>query len=173
VNNLDHAGHNDGVGSEAWLNALAFIDELIRDLLTALPKETKLFVTADHGMINVEEKLVLGRENDLLNDVALIGGEPRARHLYVRDGSLSEVADRYKTYLGNRVDLYTKESIHELIGSEISLDSLERLGDLIVVPKAGLILIDPAREAQEGKMIGHHGGITKTEVEIPLLSAQL
>ena len=58
-----------------------------------------------------------------------------------------------------------------MIGGEVLNDSFDRLGDLIVVPKGALILIDPAREAQEGKMIGHHGGTTMTEVEIPLLTA--
>jgi hypothetical protein len=124
-------------------------------------------------MVNVEEKFVLGKDNDLLTDITLIGGEPRARHLYVREGSLADVKARYETALAKRADIYTKESVAELIGGEVSIDSQERLGDLIVVPKGGLILIDPAREAQEGKMIGHHGGTTQTEVEIPLLQLRL
>lgn len=173
VNNLDHAGHNDGVGSDKWMDALAFVENLVKQLVAALPSGTNLFVTADHGMVNVDEKFVLGKENDLLTDVTLIGGEPRARHLYVREGSASDVKTRYETAFRDRADVYTKDSIAGLIGGDVSLDSHERLGDLIVVPKGGLILIDPAREAQEGKMIGHHGGTTKVEVEIPLLAATL
>ncbi len=173
VNNLDNAGHNDGVGSDKWLDALAFVDDLISQLIVALPSGTNLFVTADHGMVNVEEKLVLGKENTLMDDVTLLGGEPRARHIYVRDGALEDVKSRWSSELKEKVDIYTKESIASLIGGEVLLDANERLGDLIVVPKGGLILIDPAREAQEGKMIGHHGGTTSIEVEIPLLSVRL
>ncbi len=170
VNNLDNAGHNDGVGSDKWIDALAFVDDLISKLLAALPSGATLLVTSDHGMINVEEKLVLGKENELMSDVTLLGGEPRARHIYIREGALSDVQSRWSQELEGKADFFTKESVASLIGGEVLNDSFDRLGDLIVVPKGGLILIDPAREAQEGKMIGHHGGTTMTEVEIPLLS---
>ena len=173
VNNLDHAGHNDGVGSDKWLDAFAFIDDLVRRLTQELPAGTHLLVSADHGMINVEEKMVLGQDNNLLTDVTLIGGEPRARHIYIREGAVEDVMQRWKSVLGDKADIFTKNSVTPLIGSDISRDSHERLGDLIVVPRAGLILIDPEREVQEGKMIGHHGGTTQTEVEIPLLQATL
>lgn len=173
VNNLDHAGHNDGVGSDKWFDALAFIEDLVKQLISALPSGTSLFITADHGMVNVEEKFVLGKENNLLTDVTLVGGEPRARHLYIREGAVADVKARYEWAFGNRIAIYKKESMGQLIGSEVSVDSQERLGDLVIVPQGGLILIDPTREVQEGKMIGHHGGITKTEVEIPLLAATL
>ncbi len=173
VNNLDHAGHNDGVGSTKFLEAMSFVNDLVLQLTQALPTGTYFVLSSDHGMVNVEEKLVLGKDNSLMEDITLLGGEPRARHIYVREGALDDVKGRWAVQLGDRVDLYTKESIATLIGGEVTLDSRERLGDLIAVPKGGLILIDPTREPQEGKMIGHHGGTTAVEIEIPLLTAQL
>jgi hypothetical protein len=83
------------------------------------------------------------------------------------------VVQRWKSELGDSIEIYTKENISELIGSNITRDAHERLGDLIVVPNGNSILIDPTRETQEGKMVGHHGGVTQTEVEIPLLSVIL
>ncbi len=173
VNNVDNAGHNDGVGSAKYMDALTFVDGLIHQLTQALPSGTQLLLTADHGMVNVGEKYVLGKENSLMEDVTVLGGEPRARHVYVREGALADVQARWESEIGDRVDFYTKESVAELIGGEVSLDSEERLGDLIAVPRGEMILIDPSREAQESKMIGHHGGTTKTEIEIPLLTAAL
>ena len=173
INNLDHAGHNDGVGSDAWMDALAYVNSFVEALTAALPSGTQLLVTADHGMVNVEEKIVLGSENSLMEDVTLLGGEPRARHIYLRDGAIDDAAARWKSELGEKVDIYTKESVASLIGRDVTIDAHERLGDLIVVPRGGLILIDPTREAQEGKMVGHHGGTTAVEVEIPLLTADL
>ena len=176
INNLDHAGHNDGVGSDKWLDALAYTNDIVEKLTLALPTGTQLIVTADHGMVNVEEKLVLGKENDLMQDVTLLGGEPRARHIYVREGALADVHNRWSETLAgkaDKADIYTKQSIAQLIGGEVTIDANERLGDLIVVPKGGLILIDPTREVQEGKMIGHHGGTSAIEVEIPLLTAEI
>jgi hypothetical protein len=43
--------------------------------------------------------------------------------------------------------------------------------DLIAIANNDLILIDPARVRDESSMFGHHGGVTDTEVEIPLFRA--
>lgn len=94
INGLDHAGHNDGVGSDKWVAALGQVAELITKLVDRLPKNTDLYVTADHGMVNVGEKIVLGQENDLMQNISLVGGEPRARHMYVVDGALEETVDQ-------------------------------------------------------------------------------
>jgi hypothetical protein len=45
------------------------------------------------------------------------------------------------------------------------------MGDLIAIANNDLILVDPARVREETSMVGHHGGVTDTEVEIPLLLA--
>ena len=58
-----------------------------------------------------------------------------------------------------------------LFGEIVSEDTVERMGDLIAIPNDDLILIDPARVKEESSMVGHHGGTTDVEVEIPLLLA--
>jgi hypothetical protein len=58
-----------------------------------------------------------------------------------------------------------------LFGQVVSEDAIDRMGDLIAIPNNDLIIIDPARVRQESSMVGHHGGLTDTEVEIPLLLA--
>ncbi len=45
------------------------------------------------------------------------------------------------------------------------------MGDLIAIPNNDLIIVDPARVKEESSMVGHHGGLTDTEVQIPLLLA--
>ncbi|MEJ0014823.1 MAG: hypothetical protein WDN07_04715 [Actinomycetota bacterium] len=50
------------------------VAELVTQLALQLPKNTDLYVTADHGMVNVGEKIVLGRDNDLMQNVTLVGG---------------------------------------------------------------------------------------------------
>ena len=172
VNNVDNAGHNDGVGSEKWLGALKLVDGLAKDLITTLPAGTSFYLSADHGMINSDEHLVLGVENSLMQDVTLVGGEPRARHIYVKDGAVSEVVARYSEHLGNRAEIFTKDSIAELFGTSTEY-ALERMGDLVVIPRGALLLIDPERVKQESAMVGHHGGRTDIEVQIPLLAATI
>lgn len=173
VNNVDHAGHEFGVGSDQWLHELGQAATLISMLIERLPQGTRLWVTADHGMINVEESIILGRENPLMEDVTLVGGEPRARHIYLREGSAGEAAALWREYLRGSATVYSKADAvgEEIFGGFVSQDSLDRMGDLIVVPHGGLILVDPSRIPQESSMVGHHGGVTETELAIPLLSA--
>ena len=74
VNDLDSAGHSDGVGSDKWLAALGAVDQLAADLIAKVPTGTRIWLTADHGMINVGEKIILGLDNDLQKDIAVIAG---------------------------------------------------------------------------------------------------
>jgi len=172
INHLDAAGHDDGVGSEKWLTACQSIELLLAGLLNKLPKGTRIWVTSDHGMINVEEKLVLGQDNSLMQNVTLVGGEPRARHIYLREGSENETAIAWREQLGNRASVYTRtEAIAAgLFGADVSLDSSERMGDLIAIAQGGTILIDPSRIPQESSMVGHHGGLESAETAIPLFT---
>ena len=174
MNHLDAAGHDDGVGSEKWLVALATVSELITGLRDRLPKGTRLWVTADHGMINVGEKIILGQDNNLMANVTLVGGEPRARHIYVREGAINETVANWREFLGDKAAVFNREEViaAELFGPEVSLDSRERMGDLIAIAKGEMILVDPTRIKEESKMIGHHGGLEEIEVAIPLLTHQ-
>lgn len=177
VNDLDSAGHSDGVGSEKWIAALSSIDAMVAQLLEKLPKGVRLWITADHGMINVEEKIVMGVENNLLDGIATIAGEPRMRHLYLpQDTDLAprvDVMARWSETLGEKVKLFTRESAIEagLFGNTVTLDASERIGDIIVIAQENLVLLDPERADKEGAMVGHHGGDSDTESSVPLLTA--
>jgi predicted AlkP superfamily pyrophosphatase or phosphodiesterase len=174
VNDLDSAGHSDGVGSDKWLAALKSVDDLARALIQKVPRGTRLWLTADHGMINVEEKVVMGLDNDLLTDIAVIAGEPRMRHLYLSSDSASaenEVISRWESALGARVTMHTRQSAISagLFGAQVSRDAAERAGDVIAIAQGNLVLLDPARADKEGAMIGHHGGDSVVETSVPLL----
>jgi len=174
VNDVDSAGHSDGVGSDKWLAALTSVDELVKTLMQKLPKGTRIWLTADHGMINVDEKIIIGQDNDLLTDIAVIAGEPRMRHLYLAADSASaenEVIARWQNTLGSKVTMHTRQSAitAELFGSNVSLDAAERAGDVIAIAQDNLVLLDPERAEKEGAMIGHHGGDSVIESSVPLL----
>ena len=177
VNDLDVAGHSDGVGSDQWLAALSGIDQLVATLLQKLPRQTRLWLTADHGMINVGEKIVIGQGNNLAENIATIAGEPRARHLYLSDGAgaseIADVASRWEEFLGEKASVYTREKAiaADLFGNQVSADAADRMGDVIAIAHGDLILIEAEREKQEGAMVGHHGGASDIESYVPLLTA--
>lgn len=180
VNDLDVAGHRDGVGSEKWLAALNFVDRVAAAMIAQLPSGTRFWLTADHGMVNVDEKVVLGHENPLLDGIAVIAGEPRARHLYFDEQHLSgsgpnEIAITWREFFGDRVDVFTHDEAvkAELFGSSVSVDAHDRMGDLIVIARGGLVLIDPNREVRESAMVGHHGALTDAERFVPLAMMEI
>ncbi len=173
LNTLDSAGHSDGVGSDKWLTALAQVSEFITKVKESVPAGTRVWITSDHGMVNSTEQVILGQDNKLLENVTLIGGEPRARHIYIKEGAILETINQWQEFFGSKARVLGKESAIKdgLFGPVVSEDASERMGDLIAIANEDLILVDPARVREETSMVGHHGGVTDIEVEIPLLLA--
>ena len=173
LNTLDSAGHSDGVGSDKWLTALQQVSEFITKVKQLAPAGTRIWVTSDHGMVNSTEQVILGQDNKLLENVTLIGGEPRARHIYIKEGAVAETITQWQEFFGNKARVLSKDTAIKdgLFGPVVTEDSHDRLGDLIAIANNDLILVDPARVREESSMVGHHGGITDIEVEIPLLLA--
>ena len=181
INHVDAAGHEDGVYSEKWWSGVGSAAELINNLINSLPTGTRLWLTADHGMVNSTDKIILGENNPLMEDVALVGGEPRARHLYLfPDGHSSDgktldervmnSKNKFSHFLEDNALIYTREELiaSGLLGA-VSTENSLRIGDLVIVPDNTLVLLDPSRAKKEGEMVGHHGGLTPVEREIPMM----
>jgi hypothetical protein len=178
VNDLDSAGHSDGVGSDKWLAALSAIDQMVSQLMKEVPKGTRIWVTSDHGMINVQEKIVLGQDNPLLTGVSVIAGEPRARHIYLNQDSSEfrkETASLWQEYLQDKAVVLTREQAlsSNLFGADVSADAADRMGEIIAIAHGGLVLLDPERADKEGSMVGHHGGDSEIESQVGLLTTTL
>jgi predicted AlkP superfamily pyrophosphatase or phosphodiesterase len=178
VNDLDSAGHSDGVGSDKWIAALSAIDQMVSQLMKEVPKGTRIWVTSDHGMINVQEKIIIGQDNPLLTGVSLIAGEPRARHLYLSDDSVQareDVASLWQQYLQEKAFVLTRERAisSNLFGAQLSADAIDRMGEVIVIARGGLVLLDADRADKEGAMVGHHGGDSEIESQVGLLTTTL
>ena len=178
VNDLDTAGHSDGVGSEKWIAALSMIDQMVSQLMKEVPKGTRIWVTSDHGMINVQEKIVIGLDNPLMQGVSVVAGEPRARHLYLESDSptaRAETASLWQEYLQDKALVLTREQAisSNLFGSEVSADALDRMGEVIAIARGGLVLLDADRVEKEGAMVGHHGADSDIESQVGLLTTTL
>ena len=178
VNDLDTAGHSDGVGSEKWIAALTMIDQMVSQLMKEVPKGTRIWVTSDHGMINVDEKIVIGLDNQLLQGVSVVAGEPRARHIYLESDSpaaRAETATLWQEYLQDKALVLTREQAltSNLFGSEVTSDALDRMGEVIAIARGGLVLLDAERADKEGAMVGHHGADSEIESQVGLLTTTL
>ena len=178
LNTLDAAGHSDGVGSDKWLTALQQVSEFITKVKQAVPQGTRVWITSDHGMVNVEEKIIIGRDNDLLTGVSVVAGEPRARHIYLNNDSPSartEAASLWQEYLQEKALVLTREQAlsTNLFGTNVTADSVDRMGEIIAIARGGLVLLDAERADKEGAMVGHHGGDSDIESQVGLLTTTL
>ena len=175
VNDVDEASHGDGFGSERFTSALSKVDRLVHSLIDSLPRGSRLWITSDHGMINRTDVVVLGKDNDLLEGVDLVAGDTRVRYLYMKDEAQEAVISRWRNYCGDRIDIYTRAQAVEmgLFGASVLPNNLDRIGDVIVVARDTLILAEQSKEDLQRAMVGHHGGLTLDEIQIPLFGAEL
>ena len=170
---LDNTGHVFGVGSDAWYNQLAHVDKLAEQLAGALPSGTCLYVTADHGMVDVgvEDKFDVDATPELRAGLALLGGEPRARHLYARRGAAADVLAAWRGVLGDRAWVLSREeAIKEGWFGPVDAGMTDRIGDVEVAPAGSFAIVATKAEPRESALIGMHGSLTSAEQLVPALT---
>jgi len=170
---LDNTGHGFGVGSDAWYNQLAHVDKLAEQLAGALPSGTSMYVTADHGMVDVgpEDKFDVDAAPDLRAGVALLGGEPRARHLYTRRGAAADVQATWREVIGDRAWVLSREeAIKEGWFGPVDAGMADRIGDVVVAPAGSFALVATKAEPRESALFGMHGSLTNAEQLVPALT---
>ena len=116
---LDWTGHRYGVASAQWLQQLVMVDAEAEQLRESLPADVRLLVVADHGMVDSppSSRIDVDRELVLRDGLALMGGEARFRHLYCRNGAVPDVAATWRSVLGDRADVLTREEAIARAGS--------------------------------------------------------
>ncbi|MGJ9423357.1 alkaline phosphatase family protein [Aeromicrobium sp. CF3.5] len=169
---LDHTGHSKGCTSAEWRDMLTSIDREMRDLNRELPDDCILLVTADHGMIDLplEGRFDVDSEPDLLQDVTLLAGEARFRHLYTRAGAAEEVAQRWRDRFGDLVEVRTRDEAADWFGP-LRPEVRGRIGDVLVAALGDFAVFSSVEFPIERKMVGFHGSITEAEMKIPVLVA--
>lgn len=167
---LDHVGHSKGCNSEEWRLMLTAIDNDLLHLRTELPSDTVLIITADHGMIDVppDGRFDADEHHGLLDDVVLLAGEARFRHLHTRAGAEADVAARWSAMLGGRAIVRTQEGIEDWFG-HIASEVRPRIGDVLVASLGDFAVFSSKEFAIEFKMTGFHGSVTAAEMQVPLL----
>ncbi|RYJ06207.1 MAG: alkaline phosphatase family protein [Actinomycetales bacterium] len=170
---LDHTGHGEGCGSEQWREQLVGIDEELADLRAELPSDTVLLVTADHGMVDVpdEGRFDVDAHPRLLDDVELLAGEARFRHLYTAPGAASDVADRWRAELGERAVVRVRDEGLEDWFGPVDPSVAPRIGDVVVAALEKFAVFSSREFAVELSLKGMHGSVTEAELQVPLLVA--
>lgn len=169
---LDSTGHRHGPTSPEWRHQLRSVDALAEHLADVVPPGCALVVTGDHGMIEAtpDDHVDVDAEPGLWDDVVLIGGEPRFRHVYTKPGAAEQVAQRWQSRLGQRVVVRTREQA-QAAGWFGPIDERvrERIGDVVVAAMGTTVCLVPSVWPREHRMKGHHGSLTPDEMLVPCL----
>jgi hypothetical protein len=173
---LDLLGHLYGPGSDAWRAQLQQVDRLVESVLDNLPPGGLLAVVADHGMVQVDATDVVDLDASpvLLDGVADIGGEARARHVYTAAGAADTVLAAWQETLADRAWVVSRDEAIAAgwFGARVSDDVRMRIGDVVAAARGSAAMVRRTVEPMESALIGHHGSLTSAEQRVPLLVAQ-
>ncbi len=146
-------------------------------------RRTLLIVTADHGQIEVNPKTTYYLDKELPDmqrylktnrqgRILAPAGSARDMFLYVHDEYVNEVVALLRQKLEGRAEVYPTQELlaqHFFGVGESSPTFLARLGNVVILPYKS----ETVWWSQQGKygmsFLGHHGGLTREEMEIPLL----
>jgi hypothetical protein len=169
---LDWTGHRYGVASSQWLQQLSMVDAEAEQLREALPPDVRLLVVADHGMVDSPSgsRVDVDEHPELRDGLLLFGGEARFRHLYCAARAVPDVVDTWREVLGGRATVVTRE---DAIGrgwfGAVQPAVLPRLGDVMVACHGDTAVVSTRDFAYEDTLVGMHGSLTSTEMQIPIL----
>ncbi len=172
---VDRIGHEHGVDSWQWTAELERVDAELGRLVASVPDDTAVYVTADHGMVDIPyaDRVDLAREPTLLDGVRHVGGEPRSVQLYCRPGAVDDVVQTWRARLGDTVRIWRRDEATAagLFGdpSLVQERSVPRIGDVVVGCLGSVAVVDSVRMRPEAlALIGQHGSVTEDERAIPL-----
>ncbi|GHF24242.1 alkaline phosphatase family protein [Streptomyces mashuensis] len=178
---VDGKGHRFGVDSEEWRGQLMYVDLLAQRLAEQLPPRSALYVTADHGMIDIpfdpESRIDFDEDWELRAGVALLGGEARARHVYAVPGAAADVLAVWREVLGDRMWVAGRDEAIEAgwfgpPGAGVDDRVHARIGDVVAAARDDIAIVATETEPNESAMVGLHGSMTPVEQLVPLLEVR-
>jgi predicted AlkP superfamily pyrophosphatase or phosphodiesterase len=181
---IDSISHQYGPNSNQLENEiLVFLDIMEKIFLPNFNKlkDVVFMMTADHGHVEADPRtcfyinkklpsiknyLKRNKEGKLLAPA----GSPRDLFLYTKDEYLQIVKKILEKKLYGIAEIFeTKRLIKDgLFGEKISKEFLNRVGNLVILPYKNQAVWWYEKGRFEQHFFGHHGGLTKEEMEIGL-----
>lgn len=180
---IDSIGHEYGMNSS---NAKLAIDDFIKaidkfynNLIEENIDKGTFILSADHGQMEIEEKIYLNELIPNIEDYMLKSfknesivpiGYNRDMFLYIKKEYELFIYDLLKEKLKGKAEIYfVKDLIDKGVFINPSNIFLERIGNIVITPYDGYGVWWYEKDKHKIPTIGSHGGLTKGEMEIPLL----
>jgi hypothetical protein len=168
---IDKVAHEYGLGAvyDAELKA---VDRLVGDLIAVLPPGAALVVTADHGQLDVGDRLVR-LHSDVLAHTSMQSGEGRFRWLHARPGRAEALLEAVTHRHAHHAWITTRDQAiaQGWFGPKVTEATRGRLGDVALVARDPIAFHDPD-DTGPYVLIGRHGSLTPDEMLVPLLGCR-
>jgi predicted AlkP superfamily pyrophosphatase or phosphodiesterase len=167
---VDKVAHEYGLG-EYYEAELVAADRLVNDVIDVLPRGAAVVVCADHGQVDVGERVVpLHRE--VMELTGLLSGEGRFRWLHARPGCRDRLAAAVRRCHGHQAWVRTRdEAVADgWFGGSLEPEVEGRLGDVVLAARDPVAFLDPA-DTGEIRLRSRHGSLTSAEMLVPLIGA--
>jgi predicted AlkP superfamily pyrophosphatase or phosphodiesterase len=172
---LDSIGHHQGMDSLAAAQHLATLERALEELLDRVAgTDTLMLVCADHGQVDLGpgDLIDLAEHPDLTACLALpLCGEGRAAFAYLRSGCEAAFLDYCAGPLAGLVEVYPSRSLLEsgYFGTGTTHPRFsERIGDYCLLPAGNRVIRQWLPFEERHDLIGQHGGLTESEMCVPL-----
>lgn len=173
---IDTLSHRHGPQAPEVARHLAEVDRAVATLAQRLVgRGATLLVTADHGLIatGAQRLIDLAHHPRLADTLAApLCGEPRAAFCYVRPRRERDFVAYIDGELAHCCELWPSEQLLEerLFGHGAPHPRLaERIGDYCLLMKDNYVVRDRLPGEQPFEHYGVHGGLSATELHVPLI----
>jgi hypothetical protein len=170
---LDRTGHVRGTDAQAWRLELAHVDQLAGQIAERLPGDAALFVTGDHGMVELRpsERVDLADRPELADGVRLLAGEARARHVHTQRGAAGDVLATWRGLLGHAMWVVSGEEAVAAgwFGPQVADEARARIGDVVAAAHGPIGVVQREVDPTQALLTGHHGSMTPAEQLVPFL----
>ncbi len=185
IDSLAHAYGPDSPQFEAEVDTFCYaMERLFHNTLAGRAKNTLLLMTADHGQMETspETAIYLNRltptiepfiKTNRMGRLMVPAGSARDMFLYIKPEHLDETQRILSAQLEGHAAVYRVQDLIDqgLFGTgKPSATFLSRAGNLVILayPKESIWWYERGRYEQ--RLYGHHGGLSREEVETILLA---
>ena len=165
----DDTLHKNGVDGEIIRDTLRKLEQQAEELAAGL-SDTLLFVTADHGHINVVNERLTDYPDICECLVRMPTIEIRCPNFFVKEEKKQQFVEAFDRHFGKDFILFSKKEVLEkqLFGEGWNHERFESMiGDYLAVGTGNVGINN-----DKMKFRGHHAGLTEEEMTIPLIAVE-